>query len=398
MWTWPSELGGEGTNAAITAPVAVLNGRLYVPLAAPAEGAPGPGLVCFSLAAGTADGPGKPLWHYSLSNGVALSPAVAGEDVYVVDGRPGLAGRALHCLDAEQGQRRWTYPLAAGAPGGFSVAGVKAALVNLAHPRVGRGVPSEPLHEPAHAPPGGTDASPTEQQQDATVPLILLAAGPQALVCLSTGGGVIWEDSLPGRPVRSATISAPYAFAATAGENALIAMDLFTGRRLWSVPLAAAPVTAPVCADAVTLLVGTERGLEVFSLVDGRPLPAAEWPVAGGAVGGDMVVRRDFIACINRAGELVFVDRRGSPPVLRRIPGAMPGTSPLAGGETVLYVGADGGMLKLQSTDAEAKSAEWLADTAALGKPDSPAVLSGTSLYMAWRGWGLVCIGGMKNE
>ena len=109
-WRFPKK-AKEGAMS-ITAPMACLNKKLYVPLSGERKG-----LICLEP---DAKGKGaEELWFASSPNDVSLSPAVSTKDVFFVDGKPGDADRHLRCLKLDDGSEKWKQPGASNAPGNF---------------------------------------------------------------------------------------------------------------------------------------------------------------------------------------------------------------------------------------------------------------------------------------
>lgn len=336
-WQFPASENGQAADAQaqVTAPAAVVDGRAFVPLAS----GPRRGLACLA-----ADGDGKtPAWVVEVAGGVHGSPAVSGGRVLFVGGRAGDAGRQLHCADAATGAARWAAPVADGASGALA----------------------------------------------ATADRVLVQDAAAALACFDLDGQKAWSADV-GRLAGAPAVTEAMVVAAAADPPALVALDLPTGRTLWRVALEAAPRTSPAVADAIIYL-GTARGLEARSLVDGGPVPG--WSVACGGASGEFALGRDVVAYVSDLGELVVAARLDGA-VRTRVPGAVPGTSPLLGRQTLLYLGKDG-LMQIATGESGAAPTAWV-DLSGLGRPTSPMVAGGGRVYVGVAGRGLVCFGGAR--
>ncbi|MCX8035440.1 MAG: PQQ-binding-like beta-propeller repeat protein, partial [Candidatus Sumerlaeia bacterium] len=195
---------------------------------------------------------------------VLLSPAAAGNAVYIVEGQLGDSSRTLHALHCDNGRNLWLWPVADGASGEFTV---------------GRN-------------------------------RILLADRENAIVCLPTGPNGTsavphpqWRCS-GGRPVGSAAESEGRVAAVFTHPHRLVLLDAETGRELWNRELTTTPLTGPVFSGE-TILVGHERGLGAWSVLDGRCV--REWPNLGG-IAWPIVVAGDKAACVNTSRTLYLMD------------------------------------------------------------------------------------------
>jgi outer membrane protein assembly factor BamB len=332
----PAGQEGQGDEAVVVAPVAVVGERVYVPVAQGERR----GLVCLPVE-GTGQEAPPTLWYYPTTNGVYASPAVAGDVALVVDGKSGDAGRALHAIDARSGKPLWKVPVPSEASGAL-IADRKELFV-----------------------------------QDT----------PGALSRFDFNGARLWTQ--PAGLMKHGTGVAPsIVVVATSEPRALLALDRPTGRELWRVTMDAAPTTSPAMEGAVIRL-GTKRGLEVRSLVDGQQITG--WRVEGGGVSGDFAVDAQHLAYVNDSGEAVVLSKADGS-VLRRVAGAAPGSSVILLRDVAL-VDAKGGLMKVPlGADVPAEQVQW-ADTTWLGKPAGPMVMSGSRVYVPRTGWGLVRLG-----
>lgn len=326
-WRFPAEMPAEGEPPLVfAAPPAHLDGQLYVPVSGARKG-----VLCFPDSADAA--PEKETWFAETPNGVTLSPAAMGGFVYVVDGQPGDAKRALRCLDAKTGAAHWTHAIGNDAPGTLALLDDR----------------------------------------------VLAADGAKTLSAFDAEGQVLWTKELG--VVRHAPTSAEtMIFVAVAEPPALVALDGPTGRELWRAKLDAPPQSGPLPRKGV-LLLGTDKGVSARSLVDGTE----QWPAAGGGVTGNaLVLDKKRILYVSAAGELVSVDAENGA-VLAKVPGALPGLPPLVSRGAVLFATASG-LSRLGAGDAEAQL--WT-KTAWLGKFTSPPVLAASRVYFGTdkRGW-----------
>ncbi len=357
-WNWPAGLDGSSPVAQVAAPVAAPNERMLVPIAAATTNGPNPGLVCLPVQSARSEGPGRILWSVVTTNGVYQSPATSGNQAFFVDGRSGDPGRGLHCLDARTGQITWRRAVSPAASGVFMV----------------------------------TDR------------VILIQDRPAALTCLDMRGRAVWTASGAGIISNAPAVSRALVAVSSASPPTLCLLDRDTGRRLWTVPLAGVPVSSPVFSRNTIQLATTVR-LEARNVTDGQPPAPDVWHPNAFAVSGDLTATRGSLACITTNGALVVIDRKTGMLRAEPVPGALPGASVLPGGNAFLYLRKDGAVMRVcldtgaansGSAPPTLKPVEWLADTAALGKPATPMVMAGGNIFMGWTGWGLVCLGPAK--
>ncbi|MBM4221797.1 MAG: hypothetical protein FJ170_07610 [Gammaproteobacteria bacterium] len=355
-WNWPSSLDGSEPVTNIAAPLAVLGEIMLVPIAAGTNDGIHPGVICLPAQSSKRSGPDAAIWRIETANGVRQSPAIAENLAFFVDGTKGETGRNLHAVDARKGHVLWRRPVSTDASGAFAIS--------------------------------------------ATDLLIQDQAGKlSALEITDKAGRELWSVATLGTMEQAPAAFRQWVAAATVAPATLSLLDRQTGRALWTVNLANTPAGSPFFSKGVVYL-ATSGGIEARSLTNGQPLPAETWQPPAAGVSGDVAATAKDLIYVSTAGELVVVDRATGRPRFSPIPGALAGSSPLPGGSTVLYMGTEGNVMRLSldTTDAtaapaQAKPREWLADTAAMGKPTTPMVLSGGSVYMGVSGWGLVCLG-----
>lgn len=354
-WNWPAEQDGSSTTTNICAPVAVLNGRMFIPVSATAKGLEA-GLVCVPAGQGKADGPGKALWSLPLPLGVHQSVSAVGDRAFFIDGVPGNSGRKLRCLDSVSGKIVWERPVADG------VAGVLAATAESLFAQ-------ETL---------GTFA------------------------CVDHSGNTRWTAACQGRLMRAPTVLRDVVIAAVESPDILIAVDIGSGRTLWQETLERPALTSPV-VDGTRIVFGTAAGLDARNILNGKRLAHWTWSSETiGGVSGEISLDKEHIAFVSTEGRLVILrkmDGTLSAPPLKDV---LPGSTVLPGNGMLVYFGSDGGMMQVSlddiamNKDGSLKPKPWLADTSAFGRPASPMVLSDGNVYAAWPGWGLVCLGPAK--
>jgi len=314
----------------IVAPVASLNGMLYVPLEGGRKG-----LSCLRE---TTDGKvvrGEEVWFATATNGVTLSAAATSNAVYFVDGRQGDVGRRLHCLAAAAGMEQWSLPVASDATGEFVLTGA-----------------------------GG-----------------LIADGPRGVTAFSEAGRVLWQTDC-GRVLGVPVIRDAYVAVATDQPAGLCVLDLPSGRELWRLPFDAAPSAAPVMRKHVIYL-GTSAGVAAWRLADGESL----WDAPRGMPGAPLVLAKNRLAYTTAAGELVILDSE-SGQMEKMVSGALPGFPPLAAPDAFVYAGA-GNLMVCPVTDGEPRSwmkIDWL------GRLTCAPIMVDSRVYIATDKKGLICL------
>jgi hypothetical protein len=212
----------------------------------------------------------------------------------------------------------------------------------------------------------------------------LIADAPGQLTAFRRTGQVIWRAAcgeVQGMPVaREALV-----VIATDQPAGLSVLDRQTGRTLWSLPLDAAPTTAPLVRKN-TLYVGTPTGVVARSLVDGQPL----WDAPAGRPGAPLVLMKNRLAFTTTEGKLIILaieDGR----VEQTMEGALPGFPPLASLDMFVYAGK-GGLMVCPAAGGDPQTwmkIDWL------GRLTSAPVMAESRLYIATDKKGLVCL---KNK
>jgi outer membrane protein assembly factor BamB len=333
-WRFPeTEDSGQGQELQIAAPPACINSNLYVS----ADGLR-KGLLCVREGTINEEVCGVEAWFAAATNGVTLSPAATSNDVFFVDGQTGDSGRNLHCLAAADGRERWTLPVSADARGEFVLTDE-----------------------------GG-----------------LIADAPGQLTAFRRTGQVIWRAAcgdVLGMPLASDAL----VVVATDQPAGLTVLDRQTGLTLWSLPLDAAPATAPL-ARKNTLYVGTPRGVAARSLVDGKLL----WETPAGRPGAPLVLAKNRLAFTTTDGKLIILGIEDGR-VERTIEGVLPGFPPLVALDLFVYAGK-GSLMACPATEGEPQTwmkIDWL------GRLISAPVMAESRLYIATDKKGLVCL---KNK
>ncbi|MBI2929383.1 MAG: PQQ-binding-like beta-propeller repeat protein [Verrucomicrobia bacterium] len=315
------ETAGEADERpiAITAPAATVGELLCVPIA---EG-PQRGLLCLNHESRSRQAPAE-RWFFETAKGIHLSPAMNGERVFVVDGKPGQAGRRLHCLNLRSGVKQWGVGVDAAASGEFVLLPDCLLIQNT----------SNGLTQ--------LDLAGTVQW---TRPLGALRTTPA------------WRDDI--------------LVVALESPPSLLALDKPTGRVLWTQQ--AAPRTGPVL-DRQVIYLGTANGVTAHRLADGRPL----WESPCGQVEQTLAVGPERIACVNADSELVLLEARTGE-VIAKLPEAQRRVPPLLTRDAVLYAGREGLMIY---EFAQAQPQPWLVSTS-LSQISSPMILADSSVFFA---------------
>ncbi len=275
IWQWAD----RSTTARITAPAAVVNGRLFVPLADGARR----GVVCLDA------GDALERWFCETSSGVSSSPAASATHVTFVDGKIGDEGRMLHFVDAHSGRTLWSAAVAPDATGFLCF----------------------------------------------TADSVLLEDQPARLTSFDYKGKVRWRDSLDSSPlVGPPTVVGSLIFATT--SKMLFAFDECAGKPLWSVRVKDTPLTGPV-SHRNTILFGTGNGIWAHSLIDGKLL----WHAPIGGIRTSLVMNGDTVSAINVSGELIGLDASSGAARFKQS-GANPAIPPLPAQDALLYTTGEG--------------------------------------------------------
>jgi outer membrane protein assembly factor BamB len=334
LWRWPAEMPDEPERRpSIVAAPAVMDGRLLV-----GQAAPDGGLLCFRIKGEEAAE--IPAWTYQTAHGVFLSPLAMAHSALVVDGRPGDSGRKLHCVELAGGKARWAHPVDPEAGGHMLLL------------------------------------------QDG----IIVQSRAGKLSRLSHDGQVQWTTGIGGQLTGSPAAKGFVLLAATRKPDRLMAMDLPTGRLLWSVPLPEEPVGGPIPHGRLVLL-GSPKGLIAYRLVNGARSASADT----GCPSGPLVLAPGRVAYINTDNELILIDGRleTNPVRVGRVSG---GVQPLLSADGVIV--PVGRALVKYDHDGES-SQRWLS-TGLWGQLTSPILVVDGRLYAGTQRKGLVCAGGRR--
>jgi outer membrane protein assembly factor BamB len=353
-WRYPSSEGtASADNVSITAPPALLDGAFYLGVSTNRSEASSrrghSGLAKLQLAAGPANPPME-TWFCPSDNPVSLSAAASGGDedtrpvVLFVDGSRGDAGRRLRCVDAKGGGVAWSAPVDKDASGEFVITRREALIADRPD-----GLSSFPLHDPG-------------------------AAGRGAATWSRTLGAVVGVSAVVGE----------IAFVAVRSEPKIVALDLPTGRTLWTKPLSFPPRTGPVFAGD-RLWLGGPEGVAAYDLVTGEQTGALKC----GAVTGVLVADDERLACVNEAGEIVVVALKTGEELFR-LTGADASKPPVLSRDAVVYLG--GGAVRV-APFSTGKSKLWFTVPAWLGNVTSPMVVVKSQVYFATDRMGLIAVG-----
>lgn len=338
-WQYPADQTGETDIAAVVAPPAVVDGRLFVALAMPIgdEGRRG-GLVAIAPKS-EADEPPTPDWVYETDLPVIRSPLVCGDRLLLTHGTLQGEVRRLFARKRSTGGPRWSKRVASPATGAVSCA---------------------------------------ERE-------IFAQLTANTLSCFDPLGQDVWSQEVGRMDHPPATVG-QLVVAAASDPPALTVLDRPTGKILWKGPLAAKPTAAPFAGNEM-ILVPTASGFEARNTTNGRPV--SDWRREGGGVSAEFFVGQNVIAYISVDGELTLLSRK-SGKRLGKVPGALPGFAPLPCRERLLYL-ADGAIMAVtfDETGFTGAPQQW-ADTSWLGKPTTSMTLSGGAVYVGMEGWGLV--------
>jgi len=202
-YAWAGYVGENGDSVAgaeSLAPVACIGNAYYVGLS---EGETH-GLARLDHAEERGSKPARK-WLAPSRNPVGISAAATERAVFFVDGLPGDADRALHCLDPAGGAERWSRPVADGASGKFFI----------------------------------------------TYDRLFIADKAEGLTCLDISARgpapVLWSAEIG--CVRGTPFLVGDILLVSGTEPArLVALDAFSGACLWTQPLPSPPRTGPVFA------------------------------------------------------------------------------------------------------------------------------------------------------
>lgn len=354
IWRWPADPaeGAAPPTPKITAPVAILDDLLCVPVA---EGAQR-GLVALAN-----DSQAAPVqrWQFPTPNGVWLSPAIVPPTrqprssvndpdggtpqpknitsplVFVADGKRGDANRQLHCLDAAKGEPRWHAAIDADASGEFVVLGDN----------------------------------------------LLVQCGAKDVACYSMGGELCWKKPLgpwSGVPAHQHDMAA----IAQGLAHKLTLVDLPTGRELWSIEVPV--VTGPAVENSI-VYVGTENGVAAYKLLDGSAL----WSARSAAPAQPLLLNDGRLATMTGGGEMLLINAKTGE-IISTTPGANAAFSPLLTGDAIFYFAGKENLMRMAI--GQTGGQRWMT-AARLGAATSPPVASESCLFFATERRGLLKVG-----
>ena len=333
--SWPK--AGDAAET-ITAPAAVANNRLFVPL----DGIARKGVVCLKPDERSHEAPAEQ-WFCPTTNGVTTSPAAAQSGIVFSDGAVGMTSRRLHFVNASSGVENWSAEIERNA---FGFACLTPDAV-LAEDHTGS-LTSFDLH--------GRLRWRRSLLTPATEPNREQLAGPPAVT-----------DAL--------------IIATTAG--ALVALDELEGTILWHAVLTDAPATGPVIRRN-SVIFGTAKGISAHRITDGKPL----WHAPVGPVKSALVHCGDFVAATTSAGEIVLLDSETGQ-IRTRQAGATADIPPLPAHDALLFAAPDG-VMRLRLADKTV--GHWLSRNTE-DVITSPLIVCGSSAYFASGKRGLIRAG-----
>lgn len=292
-------------------------------------------------------------WLAESANPVSLSAAGTEKAVFFVDGRPGDAGRALHCVNPDNGKELWQRAVEPQASGEFVLEKeqVRTADGNIF-----------------------------------TRDRLLIASTTGGIACLDVTSPAspkdIWKADI-GPTVGPACVVGDIVIVAVPSPAGLAALDLETGEPLWSAPLPSSPQTGPVFA-AGRVWAGLSFGLACYSPAHGEPdlvIPC----------GGVQSLFCDAERLVFRAqdGEWVVVDARARE-VVGRIRDAAGSLPPVLTDEAVLYFTADA----IKRYDLRSRKSAYWAEVKAdeYGTVVTPMIVADSHVVFATDKSGLVCM------
>jgi outer membrane protein assembly factor BamB len=322
----------SGAVAAIQAPAAFVDGAVYAGL--------GKGLVKLACPKGLQAAP-KEAWRAPAENPVYLSPAGTAVAIFFVDGKPGDAGRQLHCLDPNSGHEIWRRPIQKDATGEFVL----------------------------------------------TLQQLLISEGAKTLACLDiqtpSAPKELWKAEV-GPILGVASLSDDLAVVASASPAKLVALDRVSGTAVWEQPLSRPPTTAPILAET-RVWVGDANGVSAYSLLgDSPPID-----IACGSVAGPLILCGERMACASPQGDVLVLDLAGRKVQAR--PGKLVGNvPPVLTDDALLYLTKG----SIQRYDLRTgQSAQWTKITSSWpGNILSPMIVANSYVVFATDEEGLVCM------
>lgn len=326
-WRYPKSGADEFE---VTAPLMPFDGYVFAACVNDSK----PALVKLRPGRGLGD-EARLVWSAPFDRPIRVAPAGAGGEIYVSEGEAGGSGRALHCLDAETGRRRWSAPVSPDASGRFG----------LDHRRV------------------------------------VIWQGRGTLACLDRLTGERLWTARRGRGVGEPLLTDGIVLAAL--ESGVAALDDETGTTLWSAPVLSGPVFGPVrVGNGIILAAGD--GLSRRSIIDG----ATKWKVRTARPATPPVLRLDTVAAVTDSGELVVLDAEDGT-VLARVAGAKINVPPLLTERFVVF----GDSKDLAGLELEPRrTSRWFGPAGWLGEMTTPVVILGEHAYFATDKKGVVCL------
>lgn len=341
-WQHPAADAKSNPVATAAAPPALWEDRMYVPIAS----ASWRGLECVAL---DKDGRKAPqsLWKHDSKGEIIASPVVLGKTIVGVVGRPNAPDRHVFFLKRETGQLLVMLLLDAGASGILSA---------------------------------------TRQQ-------VLLQDGVDRLASYDAQGTHQWSATV-GQLACAPAFNDALIMAVASKPAQAVALDRATGVELWRMALSHAPNATPILEHNKFLL-PTVQGLESRSLIDGQLLTS--WKAELGIPSGELAVSGALVVFVNQKGEVIAFDRNISK-VTARVPGAVPGQTPVVSRGKVIVAAA--GRLMTITLGQENPTPELWVDLArwapSAGLPTGPLILSGSQLFTVLPGRGVACLGEAK--
>lgn len=335
-WMYP-----EKPDGSITAPVAVWDEHVYFGR----TGKGTRGLECLVLDKDDKKPP-QVVWSFRTEADVEISPAVLGNSVACLDGSTNSADRQLVVLDRKSGEL------------------LARHRVTTKAESQARGILTASRHQ------------------------YLVQTDGDTLVSFDAEGTKQWTAAVGRLHVAPAATDALILVVAEAPAQAIV-LDRATGAELWRASLPQ-PATAAPLLETKKFLLATAEGLEARSLVDGSFLTA--WNEIG-SPSGELATKDSLIVFVNRQGELIAYDRIADKTVAR-VPGALPGQTPLVSRDKILYAAT--GRLMMLTLGADNPPELWidLSMTAPNeGLPCGPLVLKDSRLLTILPGRGLACFG-----
>jgi len=280
-------------------------------------------------------------WLAASKNPVGISAAGTEEAVFFVDGRPGDADRALHCLDPTTGAERWSRAVADGASGEFFITHDRLFIADKA---------------------------------EGLTCLDISARGPAPVLWSAETGCVTGAPFLVGDIL----------LVSGTGPARLVALDALNGARLWTQPLSSPPRTGPVFA-ADRAWVGLAEGVAGFALVG----QGEDAHVPCGPAAGRLVLNGSLMACTTESGEIALIDPEKAQ-VTMTIQGAMAGLPPVLTYDEVLYF-TENDLRRCDLKTGQDSSTRWCL-TGWMGEIMAPAVVVDSHLLFATERRGLICL------